>query len=181
MSPSRWLLMTLLCGVPTTAAAQDPPPDQPDASNRPERPHAFGVELGGRGRFYSVQYDHSVTDRLALGLGAMVFPPICFMDESCPGRYKNDAAFPVYASFYLQPTNQSVFVTGGATVLRDHFGRWGTVPVMGVGLEERNRTNRGAFRLTLYGAFGHTDWARGYGPQAGDRVRIWAGVYFGRR
>lgn len=145
-------------------------------NTRLTRPAAFVVELFGKGILYSISFDHTYSEALAIGLGFGQVPL-----ESPEGEQTGESAklVPFYLHYYFLHEKGSPFVLLSATINASsgtasgmnstlggvEFGSPILVPTVGAGYE--TRTQRGfLFRLTGYGI-------------ASRKVNPWFGMSFG--
>lgn len=78
-----------------------------DSNGAASRKHALALELLGRGGLYSFNYDYSVVEDLAIGLGAAFYS----------AGSSSASVFPLYASQYFGGANHRFMVTGGPTLV----------------------------------------------------------------
>ena len=156
------------------ASAEDGAPGQ----GRVVRPLVAGVELGGRGRIYSVQAEYAMSRWLSAGLGAMALPVLN------PDAEHNESGAIQMAmaslTLHFLDTEASPFVTGvGAACYgcRQNCcsgqpdASWSFVPEAGAGIELRSE-NGFVGRLTAYRA-----WVPG--RFGGRETRTWVGIFLG--
>jgi hypothetical protein len=80
------------------------------------RPNAVSFELAGRGIGYGVNYDRSINDAVALGVGFATY------SLGVPSTIRNVSYdltvtyIPLYANFYFQPNRHRGFLSAGATL-----------------------------------------------------------------
>jgi hypothetical protein len=117
----------------------------------------FGLELGGRGLVYSLNYSQMIGEQAAIGIGVEVLPHPC-------GDCDSFIALPVYANAYFLKGSSSPFVTAGITALLGSDAL--AIPTVGFGYEMRDHKGR-TVRLTVY-AIG----VRG-------QPRVWVGLGIG--
>ncbi len=89
------------------------------------RPSAFSLELLGRGSLYSLNYDRSLNDSMAVG-GGLSFYSSYIVDVSA-----TVLLFPVYMNYYFTPTLHRPFVTGGIDFLFATADVQGLAPLTG--------------------------------------------------
>lgn len=139
-----------------------------DFSVATSRPNALSVEILGRGGAYSLNYDHSMSDSVGLGVG------FAYYGLNVDGVSASIAVIPVYVDYYFSPDNHRGFLTGGVDVVIisakiDNWGAFkgsGALGVLGGGYEYRGDGGF-LFRVAPYMMVG-----------AGG-VAVWGGISFG--
>ena len=106
------VLLAVFANDPTAfAKTEDPSQTQESTmestSGAASRKHALTLELLGRGGLYSFNYDYTVMQDLAVGVGAAFY--------SAGGA--SASVFPLYASQYFGGENHRFMVTGGPTLV----------------------------------------------------------------
>ena len=166
-------LLVIPSRVVAAAEDENAPP------SRLSRPNSLGVEFGGRGILYSLQYDRAISRRLSTGIGYMWFPNVNPDRET--GEPSHAALVPLSATLHVLDGPYTPFLTAigapcygcrpDANVPRAGT-RWGFVPQAGVGFEWCDE-NRRLLRITAYAMRRPPSW--------GNDWRFWLGLYVGRK
>ena len=162
MKNHSWNLLVLgvLGAAPVIPAAHAELPPTHSISNDSAaallvKPHAFSIEILGRGGLYSINYDRLVSEQLAVGGGLSY--------HSLSGSLSGSIfLIPVYMNFYFTPGRKHAFLTGGADISiasgtsgTNVFSGSGVLGIVGAGYEYRSEGGF-LFRLAPYVAFSGT-------------------------
>ena len=113
LGQTAWVI--ILLGAPGLAIAEH---------TRVTNPNSLGVEVLGRGLMYSVFYDRVATDDLVAGIG---WGGVSLQTVGGVSVNATVGTVPVYANYYFTRDGNSLFATGGVTILRK-FHAGVTVP-----------------------------------------------------
>ena len=133
---------------------------QADEATRMTNPNAVGFEILGRSLLYSVFYDRVLNDNMAAGFGiGTVSTQIAGIDTG------NSATMvPAYLNYYFSRLGNSLFVTGGVSLITNattvngtksstggyNFNDNSVEPSFGAGFESRGDSGF-LFRIAGYG------------------------------
>lgn len=76
-----------------------------------QRPNTISLELLGRGGLYSLNYDRTLSDKVAVGAG------ISRYNISAGGASAGAWMLPFYANYYFGKSNHRAFVSAGPTLI----------------------------------------------------------------
>jgi hypothetical protein len=109
-----------------------------DSNPADDRPNALSIELLGRGLLYSFNYDRSLSEHFALGVGIAAY------SASSNGSSASAVIIPVYGNYYFSPGPHRGFVTAGVDIVSvsanlsgNTIGAGGAAPIIGGGYEYR--------------------------------------------
>jgi len=126
--------------------------DQSELISEPRR-NAVSIELLGRGWLYSLNYDHLIFDRLAIGIGASYWNTTSWWSNINYGA----TIIPIYGNYYFMTGLNRFFLTAGGDLVfvnptlnsNNVFQSSGGAAVVGGGYEYRG--SRGLlFRVAPY-------------------------------
>jgi len=145
-------------------------------STRTLKPDAASFEAMGRGLLWSVNYDRTLIDSMAVGLGFGTVGT-----KTATGGDGGTMAYllPLYYNYYFMLTQGSIYATAGVDFVINSgsvknlgaatgnvdFPSYPVMPVFGAGYENRSASGF-MFRFALYGIWG-------------DGLDPWGGFSFG--
>lgn len=147
------LILVAVMAMASVAGAGERKPDAVMQKNK-ERiwgANHLSLELGGRGMFYSVNYDRYIGRHVALGAGFSYMG----LETQSYGRVPLTVV-PIYSNFYAGVKAHRPYLTGGVSVAKLHGegsptvdGMVGVFPSFGAGYEYRSDEGF-IFRATPY-------------------------------
>jgi len=104
--PTKLRLISTIVLLAALGSARAYADQQTSPSSSPVNPNAISIELLGRGGLYSIDFDHMISNTVALGIGFSSWS-FTFIDT------ESVLIIPIYANFYSSPDTSRFFLTAG--------------------------------------------------------------------
>ncbi len=105
------LLAVLVALISTSAFAKTTHVDTDVDNVATERPNAISAELLGRGLLYSINYDRSINENIAVGAGFSYWSLSSYTSKA------SVLVVPLYGNYYFSPDSNRGFITAGMDIV----------------------------------------------------------------